>query len=376
MKRIVQTAFVASAFATGVFAMEFGTMGSHAFGMAGAGVTVKKSPWGLYYNPALIAADEAFKLGVYADVRSKNVNTLGSLGKKFDPMNVNDLANLHQFFQDAQVSFGSRSGAVLQLPDFNIGAFSFGSFLHLMGNGSTKMNLQNLQVPPIQPPLNFDQLGLELNFSVFSLVEVPLAYAYEFDTFLGDLSVGVAVKYMKLFGATLDFKLKEDQNLNLVEDVTKLDFGEGSSNVGVDVGVAYEPIDLITLGLVGKNLNAPTFSLGSQKIKIDPQVRAGVALNMDLFTLALDTDLTSNQLLGSKVKNQMVSLGGTLDLGFFALRAGVAKDLQNKNDLIYALGLGLAFLDFGVQFGKKTNPFNGINLPDYIALQLGAGFSF
>lgn len=375
MKRIVQTMVIASSVAVSAFALEFGTMGSHAFGMAGTGVAVKKSPWGLYYNPALIAADEAFKLGLYLEAHSRNVNSLGALGKKFDPMNVNDLVNLYQTLQDTRVSFGSQSGGVLQLPDFGIGAFSFGSFLHLMGNGSTKMTLPTIQQPP-QPPIGFNQLGLEVNFSVFSLIEAPLAYAYEFDTFLGDLSVGVAVKYMKLYGTTLDFKLKDDQDFNPMKDVTRIDFGEGSSNVGVDVGVAYEPIDLITLGLVGKNLNAPTFDIGSKKVTIDPQVRAGVALNMDLFSLALDADLTANQYLGTELKNQMVSLGGMLDLGFFALRAGIAKDLKHKDDLIYALGLGLAFLDVGVQFGKKTSPFRGVNMPDYFAVQLGAGFSF
>lgn len=375
MKRIVQTMLVASSFAVSAFAMEFGTMGSHAFGMAGTGVAVKKSPWGLYYNPALIAADDAFKFGLYADAQSKNVSALGALSKNFNPMNVNDLAQLHKFLEDTQVSFGSRSGAVFQLPDFGIGAFALGGFIHLSGSGSTKMKLGALQ-PPANPPLTFDQLGLETRFSVFSLIEAPLAYAYELDTFLGDVSVGVAVKYMKLFGAKMDFKLRDGQDFNPMKDLPKVEFGEGSSNVGVDVGVSYEPISLVTLGLVGKNLNAPTFDLGSQKIKIDPQVRAGLALNIDLLTLALDADLTANRLLGSEVKNQMLSLGGTVDLGFFALRAGIAKDLQHRDDLIYALGLGIAFLDVGVQFGKKTNPFKGVNLPDYFAVQLGAGFSF
>lgn len=371
MKRVVQTMVIASSFA---FAMEFGTMGSHSFGMAGTGVAVKKSPWGLYYNPALIAADEAFKIGIYADIHSKNITALGSLSKKIDPMNLNDLTQLYSLLEKTQISFSRRSGAVFQLPDFGLGALSVGGFMHLIGNGSAKMNLPALQPP--NPPINFDQLGVEANFSVFSLVEVPVAYGYEFDTFLGDLSVGVAVKYMKLFGGTLDFKIKHDEEFSPIQDAFKIKFGEGFSNVGVDVGVAYEPIDLITIGVVGKNVNAPTFDLGPQKVKIDPQVRAGFALNMDLFTLALDADLTANQLLGSEVKNQMLSLGGTFDFGLLALRAGVAKDLKHRDDLIYALGVGFAFLDAGIQFGKKTNPFKGMKVPDYFAIQLGAGFSF
>lgn len=379
MKRVVRLLTVTSSFALSAFAMEFGTMGSHSFGMAGTGVAIKKSPWGLYYNPALIAADDAFKIGVYADVHSKNINALGAITKNFNPLNVNDVTKLYHFLRDTRLSFNSHSGAVFQLPDFGFGALSVGGFLHLVGNGSTKMDLQAFQPPnfPPKPPIgNVDDLGVEANFSVFSLIEVPVAYGYEFDTFLGELSVGVAVKYMKLFQTGLDLNIKHDQAFNPIQDASKIKFGEGVSSVGVDVGVAYEPIDLITLGFVGKNINAPHFDLRSQRIKIDPQLRAGIALNAGLLTLAFDADLTANRLLGTEIQNQMLSLGGTLDFGLLALRAGVAKDLKHHDDLIYALGIGFAFLDAGIQFGKKTSPFKGMKLPDYFALQVGAGFSF
>lgn len=374
MKRIIQTACVASTFATGAFALEFGMMGSHAFGMAGTGVAVKFSPWGLYYNPSLIATDNALKMGLYFDGHSKNIGVLNSITKRRDEVTLNDLYELHKFLQDSRVSFGSHSGIVFQLPDFGVGFFSFGSFLHLFGSGSVKID--PLPNPPVRPPVSFDQLGLSAKFSIFSLVESPLAYAYDFETSLGYISVGATMKYMKLFGSSLDFKLKDGADFNPMKEVSNMQFEQGSSNVGVDVGIAYEPNPFFTFGLVGKNLNAPVFNFGTSKITIDPQIRAGAAFDTGLFTLAFDADLTKNQILGSDLKSQMVSLGAMLDFRIVAFRAGLAKDLQHENDLIYAFGLGVAIFDIGVQFGKKTNPLSGADTLDYFALQAGLGFSF
>ena len=72
----------------------------------------------------------------------------------------------------------------------------------------------------------------------------------------------------------------------------------------------------------------------------------------------------------------MIGLGTAFDFEWIALRGGIATDLQHTDDMIFSLGLGITFLDIGVQFGKKTSPLNGIQMPDYFALQVGAGFSF
>lgn len=354
-----------------VFSLEFGTMGGQSFGMAGTGVAVKKSQWGLYYNPALIAANSGFKLGLYAGLHSKSKNFWSIFNRDFKNLTLNDLNELQVLMQNNHIGIGSQGGAVLQLPDFGIGALAVGGFLNLKAQGSTHANIPQGKISTIE------DLGLETNFSTLALIEVPVGYAYEFDTAGGEFSIGVAIKYMNLSGTSGNFKINNNTNFgDSFGNLLKMDLKRSVSNVGVDVGIVYEPIQYITLGVVGKNLNSPTFNLEFQKIKIDPQARAGLALNIGFWTLAFDADLTENKTLGSDLKNQMISLGSSLDFKFFALRAGVATDLKNKEDLIFSVGLGLAFFDIGVQFGKKTNPLNGFPMPDYLALQLGAGFTF
>ena len=66
--------------ASPLFAMEFGTMGNVSASMGGAGVALK-SPFALYYNPALIASDSKMRIGY-------------SIGLGLDQSNLDKLTNL------------------------------------------------------------------------------------------------------------------------------------------------------------------------------------------------------------------------------------------------------------------------------------------
>lgn len=360
---------------TSVQALEFGTMGSQAFGMGGVGVAIKHSPWGLYYNPSLIAADDGFKVGLHLGIQSKSHNFFQLFNRDFKNLKYDDINEMQNLLQDSRLSLTSQDGVVLQLPDFGIGALAIGGFLNISANGVAKAKLPNLS--NMNNPTNANNIDLETNYSVLSLIEVPVGYAFKFETLAGDISIGTAVKYMNLSGTSGNFKIGNGTNLtDTFKDMLKMDMGKSVSNVGVDVGITYEPIDWFAIGLVGKNLNAPSFELGNTTYTIDPQARAGLAFNFDFFSIGLDADLTTNKALSSNFKTQMIGVGSALDFSLFALRAGVATDLQHTEDLIFSLGVGITFLDIGIQFGKKTNPLNGMPMPDYLALQVGAGFSF
>lgn len=358
---------------TSVQALDFGTMGSQAFGMGGVGVAIKHSPWGLYYNPSLIAADDGFKVGLHLGLQAKSHNFFNLFNRNFNNLNFDDINELTNLLQDSRINLVNQDGAVLQLPDFGIGAIAVGAFFNISANGVAKANLAGF----INGTTTADNIDLETNYSVLTLLEVPVGYAIEFDTAAGDISIGTAVKYMNLSGTSGNFQIANNTNLSgAFKDLLKVDLGTSASNVGVDLGVTYEPIDWFSVGIVGKYLNAPSFEVGNKTYTIDPQARAGLAFNFDFFSIGLDADLTANKALGSDVKSQMIAVGSALDFSLFALRAGIATDLQHTDDLIFSLGLGITFLDIGIQFGKKTNPLNGMPMPDYLALQVGAGFSF
>lgn len=357
---------------TSVQALEFGTMGSQAFGMGGVGVAIKHSPWGLYYNPALMAADDGFKVGLYVGFHSKSDNffNLFSINKNDPATQIQ--SKLEALTKDSSIKLTNQDGAVIQLPDFGIGVFGVGAFIKASASGSAKLVLPSGGIQ------NIKDSKLLTDYSVFTLLEIPVGYALEFETVAGDFSIGVTGKYMNLSGANGSFAIENGTNVtDAFKNMMKFDIGGGDSNFGIDLGVSYEVADCFTMGVVGKYLNSPTFNTKNGSYTIAPQARAGVALDLDWFMLGMDVDITSNEELGNEnFKTQMIGLGTAFDFDWIALRGGIATDLQHTNDMIFSLGLGITFLDIGVQFGKKTSPLNGIQMPDYFALQVGAGFSF
>lgn len=355
---------------TSVQALEFGTMGSQAFGMGGVGVAIKHSPWGLYYNPALMAADDGFKVGLYVGFQSKSDNFFDLFDiNKNDPSALLQ-SKLEELTKNSSIKLTNQDGAVIQLPDFGIGVLATGAFINAGASGSAR--LENVTAN------NLKDAKLTTDYSVYTLLEIPVGYALEFETVAGDFSIGVTGKYMNLSATNGSFAIQNGTNVSdAFKNMMKFDIGGGDSNFGLDLGLSYEIADCFTMGVVGKYLNSPTFNTKNGSYTIAPQARAGVALDLDWFMLGMDVDATANKDLSNEnFKTQMIGLGTAFDFDWFALRGGIATDLQHTDDMIFSLGLGITFLDIGVQFGKKTSPLNGIQMPDYFALQVGAGFSF
>lgn len=74
MKRIFAYIVLCGSFFSQLCALEFGSMGNTSAAMGGAGVALKHSAWGLYYNPALLSSDPKVKLGYSLGVGLREQN--------------------------------------------------------------------------------------------------------------------------------------------------------------------------------------------------------------------------------------------------------------------------------------------------------------
>ncbi len=90
MKKIVAFTMFGGLFLSRLCALEFGSMGNTSAAMGGAGVALKHSAWGLYYNPALLSSDPKIKLGYSLGVglREQNLAKLTTI----DINNMTDTA--------------------------------------------------------------------------------------------------------------------------------------------------------------------------------------------------------------------------------------------------------------------------------------------
>ncbi|WP_104743833.1 conjugal transfer protein TraF [Helicobacter cinaedi] len=217
------------------------------------------------------------------------------------------------------------------------------------------------------------------------LSEVPIGYARTFYLKHGNLNLGITGKLMNAISTQKQININTSTNFQKeLTHLASLENTISSNNFGVDVGVLYE-LDLpefryLTIGLVAKNLNSPTFESSLNNITIKPQYRMGLGYNSKFLNVAFDADLTPNDLLAfSNVKQQSQMIGGGVGFGFKALdlRLGAMKDLRQDTGLILTGGVNmLGFLDIALQVSTKTTELNGTPIPQYINLRLGGSFSF
>ncbi len=175
------------------------------------------------------------------------------------------------------------------------------------------------------------------------IAEAGITYAHPFLD--GRVAIGGTLKAM--YGVTYS-KLYGLQDLvegsEVFTEVWDREHREESVQVGVDAGVTALPIDLVAVGIVGRNLNQPTFDARGKDYELDPQVRAGVAVfPLDWVTLAADMDVLKNDseaLAG--YESQTVSGGAEVALfDILMLRAGLSKNVLTSEGLTYHFGLGL-----------------------------------
>ncbi|MFV1985558.1 MAG: conjugal transfer protein TraF [Thiohalomonadales bacterium] len=130
---------------------------------------------------------------------------------------------------------------------------------------------------------------------------------------------------------------------------TALGEKQHGTSFNIDVGAAYDFKNGFVLGLVARNLKSQEFTtVLNSKIKLEPQTRAGIAYNGDLFTIAADADLNENEPIAFSEKTQLITLGAELNfLDWMAIRIGYQKNTASTlSGSMKSIGLG--FTPFGV----------------------------
>ena len=377
-------------------ALSFGSMGNTSAGLGDSGVALRKSAWGIYYNPALLASDNRGKFGYSLGMGMEQRGLGDMLPALLETKNGNiDINSLYQNFIDHptnSLAISSQNGMVIQITGgvkevpkldeegnpteemvevrSNVGAFTMAAFLSAFGAGT------------ITSELTTDALTAKGNVDGLILLEVPIGWGWRFEVGEGDLSIGGAVKYM---GATsLEFDLNgsiTSQGGATFEFKNKPFSISPVSNFGIDLGLLYS-IGGFNIGVVAKNINVPTFNLkDGTKITINPQFRAGISYEFaEYFVLTLDTDLAPNDyLFDGSYKTQMIGGGLLMDFKYIDLRFGLMGDMANKfdNGVILTGGINLlGFLDVAIQASTEMFSLKGYKIPNALNLKVGGSFTF
>ncbi|MCG8588291.1 MAG: conjugal transfer protein TraF [Proteobacteria bacterium] len=200
----------------------------------------------------------------------------------------------------------------------------------------------------------------EVAFSYGHTLPLPI------DLLKDKISLGGNLKYMH--GVTY-FEFIQYTDIDKVSDVLD-ELGESNNvreddNVGIDLGLLVKPVDFVRVGIVGRNLNGPSFSRkGPGAYKLDPQVRLGAAVNvLPNWVIAADVDLTENETDNlDGFESRLISAGTEFKLPMgpvsLALRAGLYSNIADSADGAVALtgGLGLRVWDIEFDLAGGASP--------------------
>ncbi|HET7058495.1 MAG TPA: conjugal transfer protein TraF [Nitrospiraceae bacterium] len=340
-------------FTSTVHAMEFAIVGPRAAGMGGAGVAVTTDSLATYWNPAGLAMSQTVDPRVQGSAQI--IDRLGVIDtvKHIHDLDKNNAANIPQ----AQ-ALANR----LNQPGASVSGIGAGGvyFKGYWGNSAFGFNVSDVATSggflktPISVAQNGSSFQVNGQFAVRGLEARQAAFSYAYAFADRTFAIGATVKAIQ--GAAYTGLL--DVNKANESDNIKDSFGRAklSTAVSVDVGAVFRPTSWLRVGVVGKDLTAPTFDApdGSQ-FQLGPQARAGIAVNPDSsLTLTFDGDITSNRTLVPGLKSRVLSVGAeqTILGDFLAIRIGALKNVEDaKSTFTPTAGFGIRFFALRVDIG-------------------------
>lgn len=114
------------------FALGFGSMGQVSSSIGGAGVALKNSAWGIYYNPALLGADRRTKIGYSfgAQIQEQNLLEIAT--------NIDGITKISSTLGDKLLG-GAVAGGAVTIGGQSVGGV-FGNTLEKLFEGKTTIN--------------------------------------------------------------------------------------------------------------------------------------------------------------------------------------------------------------------------------------------
>lgn len=349
-------------------AEQFAVVGPRALGMGGASVAAVNDSTAVYWNPAALADVRVVDIripveaGLADHVGLKDtwsrINDINAQVQAGDPAAINETIGLLQDLDkpNTGADIDASAGLLVSIPiaksTLAISALGYGyaglyptvDTLHLGSNpgtpatfvGNNNSTVTGIGIVAREPAVSF---ATSLVDKVFIGINAKMIYA---DTYVNSTTLR-----SNTFNTFFD-DLKNSKTT--------------SNKAALDAGILYVPVQSFRVGLVGRDLNSPSFpaeGVFAQKqvngdvspitkmdeIKFDPQCRAGVAwLPFKTFTLAVDYDLTRNKTLTPGYEDQTAAIGleKTFLSEYINLRIGTYKNTADSSaKTVYTAGLGL-----------------------------------
>ncbi len=336
-----------------VMAVEFALVGPRAIGMGGAGVAVTTDALATYWNPAGLAMKQSVDFLIQGSVQGVDRFGFKDIIDDIDAIDTNIVANQTSL----QALLDKLSAPGTSFSGIGAGGVYLKGYLgnHAFGVNISDVATGGMFAPrPMTALISGTSLVVDTPLDVQALEARQAGFSYARALAQRTVFVGATVKVIQ--GAAYFNEVQvigADGTIKFIDDLKK---AEISTKVGVDVGAIYRPSSRIIIGVVGKDLNEPTFDApGGREFKLNPQVRGGIAFKpYSTLTLTFDGDVTSNKTLVPGVKSRVLSLGAeqTLLSEFLSLRVGAFDNVEDAKSVVTpTAGLGLRIFALRLDLG-------------------------
>ncbi|EBE7283773.1 conjugal transfer protein TraF [Shigella sonnei] len=179
------------------------------------------------------------------------------------------------------------------------------------------------------------------------VTDVGISFAKELETAGQKWSLGFTPKYQRVDLFNYNVSVRDYDNSDFSDDK----YHNTKNGVNADIGAYTDLDDNWTLGLVAQNLIPRSIDTKvvdgvKETYKIRPQATAGVSWHNDLFTTALDVDLTPASGFTSDSKRQFASIGAEFNAWKWAqLRAGYRQNMASNSGSAFTAGVGISPFD-------------------------------
>jgi len=354
--------------------------------MGGAAVASSSLEGAALANPALIGFyanktdDNALLLPVLgADGADKDdmIDKFDNLQDSYDGLDAaigaGDVSGVNQYrgeliddlqaMQNTSAYVNAGFGFALALPTTRIPmAIFLNTYIDAIGLAAIEQSDIDMlsTIDPLNPPqLNdLDSAGI---VAAGSTTDIGVAFSMPFSIGNMPVTVGISPKIQRVDAYFYAVSANNFEASDFDDDKYRTD----ETSFNVDLGIALQPMEGMTLALVGKNLisqDVDTLAINNRKVsyQVEPLVTAGIAYDWSDFTLTSDIDLTEYQSFESLAGTQYWRVGGEMrPTDWLALRAGYRHDLEDTTVDIYSVGTGFnvgdAFhFDFTGMFGSDN----------------------
>ncbi len=364
---IVSLLIATSAFsAADSLAVEFVPVGPRAIGMGGAGVAVTTDALATYWNPAGLAMQKSVDIRVQGSAHLTDRLGIADTLKDIDAIDLSNISAANAARLQGLLDRLNRPGASVSAAGAG-GAYVKG----FVGNHAFGFNVSDVATGGLFVPSALrcvapggaggciaggTSLSVSGQLAVQGLEARQAAFSYAYAFAERTVAIGATAKIIQ--GAAYSARVNVQGSEGDAGFTSDLGKAKISTAIGIDVGAIYRPSSWLRFGVVGKDINEPSFDApGGGEFKLTPQVRGGVAINpYSSLTLTFDGDILSNKTLIPGLKSRVLSLGAeqTLLAEFLSLRVGALRNVEDAGSVITptaGLGIRLFALRFDVGGG-------------------------